>query len=243
MTSTRYPQFCALARAAEILGERWNLLIVRELLLGPKRFSDLRDRLDGVSPSVLTARLARAQRLGLVRRSVLPPPAASTVYELTEHGAGLRPAVYELIRWGGSLLYPVRKGERIEPEWMHLALKALARRGGVPSRSVLLRIREGSKEVALHIAGTSDGTAVTSQPAPAEATVVTDVKRLLAIISGALGPREAAAAGRITVEGDRAAVAALPQLFDASRRDPPLPAGKAGHRVPPSKAGKPSARR
>jgi len=81
-------------------------LIVRELLLGPRRFSDLRDRLDGVSPSVLTARLARAQRLGLTRRSVLPPPAASTVYELTEHGSALRPAVYELIRWGGPLLYP-----------------------------------------------------------------------------------------------------------------------------------------
>lgn len=219
MASARHPQFCALARAAEILGERWNLLIVRELLLGPKRFSDLRDRLDGVSSSVLTARLARAQRLGLVRRSVLPPPAASTVYELTEHGAGLRPIVYELIRWGGSLLYPARKGERIEPEWMHLALSALACRGARPPRSILLRIREGTKESAVRVAGTPDGTAVTNQQAPAEATVVTDVKTLLAIVSGALDPRAAATAGRITVEGDRTALAALPQLFDARPSD------------------------
>src|SRR6266852_4653604 len=102
--STRYDQFCALARAAEILGERWTLLIVRELLLGPRRFSDLRERLDGVSPSVLTERLGRIEKIGLVRRSVLPPPAASTVYELTEHGDALRPAVHELIRWGGRFL-------------------------------------------------------------------------------------------------------------------------------------------
>src|SRR6267142_459452 len=70
MPDTRYPQFCALARAAEVIGERWTLLIVRELLLGPKRFTDLRDRLDGISPSVLTERLARAEELELVRRVV-----------------------------------------------------------------------------------------------------------------------------------------------------------------------------
>jgi len=68
MPDTRYPQFCALARAAEVIGERWTLLIVRELLLGPKRFTDLRDRLDGISPSVLTERLARPKELELVRR-------------------------------------------------------------------------------------------------------------------------------------------------------------------------------
>ncbi len=112
MSDTRYRQFCALARAAEVIGERWTLLVVRELLLGPKRFSDLRDRLDGISPSVLTERLGRAEVLGLVRQSILPPPAASTVYELTEDGRALEPAILELIRWGGRYLLPARKGDR-----------------------------------------------------------------------------------------------------------------------------------
>src|SRR5258705_895275 len=120
MPDTRYPQFCALARAAEVIGERWTLLIVRELLLGPKRFTDLRGRLDGISPSVLTERLARAKELELVRRVVLPLPAASTVYELTKHWRALRPAVFELIRWGGRFLFPPPKGERTEPEGMVL---------------------------------------------------------------------------------------------------------------------------
>jgi DNA-binding HxlR family transcriptional regulator len=79
MARTPYSQFCALARALELLGERWTLLIVRELLLGPKRFTDLRERLDGISTSLLAERLARAEGAGLVRRAVLAPPAASTV--------------------------------------------------------------------------------------------------------------------------------------------------------------------
>lgn len=86
------PQFCALARAAELLSERWTLLIVRELLLGPRRFRDLTDGLGGVSTSVLAGRLAALARGGLIRRATLGPPAGVAVYELTDHGAALRPA-------------------------------------------------------------------------------------------------------------------------------------------------------
>jgi DNA-binding HxlR family transcriptional regulator len=175
-----------LARAAEVLGERWTLLIVRELLLGPKRFSDLRERLDGISPSVLTERLARVEELELVRRMVLPPPAASSVYELTEHGEALRPAVYELIRWGGRFLQPRRKGERVEPEWMRLALDALARRGASPRRRVVLRVREGRTEALVHVAGGRRGTTVSAGRGPADATLVIDVQALLAVASGRL---------------------------------------------------------
>src|SRR3990170_4910731 len=97
----RYSQFCALARAAEILGERWTLLIIRELLLRQKRFSDLSDRLSGVSPTVLTARLNALVEHGVVQRVTLPPPFNAQVYELTPIGLGLKPAIRELIRWGG----------------------------------------------------------------------------------------------------------------------------------------------
>lgn len=222
----RYHQFCALARALELLGERWTLLIVRELLLGPKRFTDLRERLNGVSPSVLTGRLGRAEDLGLIRRSVLPPPAASTVYELTEAGAALRPAVFELIRWGGRFLFPPRKGERVEPEWMVLALAACARRGASPSRSFLLKIREGKKEATVHVAGGPTGTVVTDRAELADATIVTTVPTVLGLMSGALDPLQALKERRIDVAGDRAALSDFSHLFDVRSQREPQPGGQ-----------------
>lgn len=214
MGVTRYPEFCALARAAELLGERWTLLIIRELLLRPRRFSDLRARLDGISPSVLAERLARLEERGLVRRSVLPPPAASTVYELTEAGRALRPAVFELIRWGGRFLFPARRGERIEPEWMVLALAACGRRGASPARSFRLKIREGKKEATVHVAGGPAGTVVTESAAPADVTIATTVQTVLGLMSGAVSPLAALEAGQIEVAGDRTVLAEFPQLFD-----------------------------
>ena len=101
MSGTRYNQFCALARAAEIVGERWTLLILRELLIAPMRFGDLRARLDDISPPLLTSRLNALVEAGVVRRTALPAPFNAQVYELTEAGRAIEPAVRELIRWGG----------------------------------------------------------------------------------------------------------------------------------------------
>lgn len=221
MSEVRYQQFCALARAAEVIGERWTLLIVRELLLGPKRFTDLRERLEGISPSVLTERLARVENLGLVQRAVLPAPAASTVYELTEDGHALRRAILELIRWGGRYLFPPRKGERFEPEWTRLALAACARREASPRRAILVRVREGRKETVLHVAGGPSGTVISDPGPPSEATVVTSIQTLLGLIAGSLPVKAALVAKRITVIGDPAALADLPQMFDVTpRREP-----------------------
>ena len=188
---------------------------MRELLLGPKRFSDLRERLDGISPSVLTERLARVEALGLVGRSVLPPPAASTVYELTENGQALRPAVYELIRWGGRFLHPRRKGDRAEPEWMRLALDALACRGTSPPRRFLLRVREGRKEALVHVAGGRGGTTVSVGAAPADATLVLDVPTLLDVASGRLPLSRAVASGAVEASGNLAALPDFARLFES----------------------------
>ena len=87
MSNLHYPQFCALARAAEIIGERWTLLIIRELLLGPKRFGDLLDHLDGMSPTLLTARLTTLIDCNVVRRAVLPPDKLSAAAGEREHAA------------------------------------------------------------------------------------------------------------------------------------------------------------
>lgn len=189
---------------------------MRELLLGPKRFSDLRERLDGVSPSVLTERLARIEELDLVRRVVLPPPAASTVYELTGHGEALRPAVYELIRWGGRFLQPRRKSDRIEPEWMRLALDALARRGASPPRRFLLRVREGRKEALVHVAGGREGTTVSLGAAPADATLTLDVPTLLAVASGRLPLPGAVESGAVEATGDLDMLSDFARLFESA---------------------------
>ena len=101
MATTRtYDDGCAAAHALDLVGERWALLVVRELLLGPKRFTDLRAGLPNASPNVLAQRLRGLEAAGIVRRRKLPPPAASRIYELTEWGKDLEPVIISLGRWG-----------------------------------------------------------------------------------------------------------------------------------------------
>lgn len=95
-----YDEGCAAAHALDLVGERWALLVVRELLLGPKRFTDLRDGLPHVSPNVLAQRLRDLEAIGVVYRQKLPPPAASKVYALSAWGRGLEPVIVQLGRWG-----------------------------------------------------------------------------------------------------------------------------------------------
>jgi DNA-binding HxlR family transcriptional regulator len=95
-----YNDRCGIARALDAVGDRWALLVVRELLLGPKRFTDLRAGLPRVSPDVLAQRLRELEAAGVLRRDTLPPPAASQVYELTERGRELKTVILELGRWG-----------------------------------------------------------------------------------------------------------------------------------------------
>jgi DNA-binding HxlR family transcriptional regulator len=101
-----YGDSCGIARALDIVGERWALLVVRELMLGPKRFTDLRTGLPRVGPDMLAARLRELEEAGVVRRGALPPPAASKIYELTEWGAELAPVLVALGRWGSRAPLP-----------------------------------------------------------------------------------------------------------------------------------------
>ena len=215
MARFRYPQVCALARAAEIVGERWTLLIVRELLLGPRRFTDLKGRLDGVSASVLTQRLLALEESGLVVSRYLEPPAASTVYELTDAGRALEPAVTALVRWGVRALVPVRPRERVESDWLRLALTAYARREPTPARSFTLRVRQPRHEVAVRVAGGPEGTRVSEAGAPADATLIADPQTMLGLVSGMLVPAAALRGGHVRLEGDPRALDDFPALFSA----------------------------
>lgn len=214
--SNRYPQSCALARAAEVLGERWTLLIVRELLLGPKRFTDIKERLGGVSTSVLTERLTRLEGSGVVRRSVLPPPAASAVYELTASGRALQPAVYALIRWGARYLLPFRPGERMEPDWLRLVLSAYAREKRSPARRYEIHVRAGGTEAVIHVAGGAKGTTVAEAGASSDVRLSIEAEDLLGLMAGRIRPLDAVREGRIEAEGDLAALDVFSELFDAA---------------------------
>ncbi len=160
MSNLHYPQFCALARAAELIGERWTLLIIRELLLGPKRFGDLLDHLDGISPTLLTARLIALIDSKVVRRITLPRPVNAQLYELTDIGWEIQPAIRELIRWGGHFLFPPVPGDTFEPDWVLLGLDAIAKRAPVPEVSVGLVVTHGRKSAGFTIAGGQSGTTI-----------------------------------------------------------------------------------
>jgi DNA-binding HxlR family transcriptional regulator len=105
-TKRSYGDPCGIARALDLVGERWALLVVRELLLGPKRFTDLREGLPHLSADVLSQRLRELEAAGVVRRAKLPPPAGSRVYELTGYGRELEPVVLALGRWGSRAPFP-----------------------------------------------------------------------------------------------------------------------------------------
>lgn len=143
-----YDQFCGLARALDHVGHRWTLLIVRELLLGPKRFTDLRDGLPGIANNLLADRLRQLQDDGLVTRRELLPPAASTVYELTEAGRDLREAIDALIRWGGRWMLTGPRGDEFRAEWLVLALDALGPIGIEPGEIVQFDIDGATVQLA-----------------------------------------------------------------------------------------------
>ncbi len=117
----RYDQYCPIACSLGLIGERWTLLVVRELMHGPKRYTDLVDGLNGIGTNILAARLKALETAGLVERRKLPPPAASSVYELTPTGQQLRPVLHELARFGARLMGPPPL-DALDPGWLVEAL-------------------------------------------------------------------------------------------------------------------------
>ena len=118
-----YDQYCPVAHALDLVGERWSLLLVRELQHGPLRYSDLHERLPRCSTNVLATRLKELEAGGVITRRKLPPPAASTVYELTETGAALGPVIGALARWGLQTLGPPPADIETQPGWLEKALR------------------------------------------------------------------------------------------------------------------------
>jgi DNA-binding HxlR family transcriptional regulator len=114
----RYEHYCPVAHALDLVGERWALLVVRELMHGPKRYTDLAEHLPGIGTNILASRLRDLEAGGIVRKRTLPPPAASRVYELTEYGEDLRPAIRELALWGARSLGPPTARDELFEGWL-----------------------------------------------------------------------------------------------------------------------------
>ncbi|MFF4312731.1 winged helix-turn-helix transcriptional regulator [Streptomyces sp. NPDC001507] len=192
-----YDQFCSAARALDVVGDRWTLLIVRELLAGPRRYTDLHADLPGVSTDVLASRLKDMERDGLTTRRRLPPPGAAYVYELTPRGRELLPVLQALGRWGEPELGERRPTDAVRAHWFALPLlRALPGEG-------LVEVRLGEAHFHLR-AGAEDGPVYGDGPAPAEpdARLVLDAGTGAALARGESGLAEAVRDGRITVTGD-----------------------------------------
>jgi len=204
----RYAQYCPLARAAEVVGNRWSLLVLRELMLGPQRFGDLKRRLRGVSTSVLSERLLALEEYGVIAPDELPPPASVRVYRLTPHGEAFRPVLLELGRWGVRWLRPPDAGDHFELDWLRLALESFAAPGPTPARRFELRV--GSAR--LRFEGGAHGFRYSRGEAPADLTIEASPPELLGLLTGLL-PAAAAEARGVRFHGDAGALADLPRLF------------------------------
>jgi DNA-binding HxlR family transcriptional regulator len=216
MAQPAYRQFCAVARALDIVGERWTLLIVRELLLGPQRYTDLLNGLAGVSPNVLAERLKKLEEFGIVTKRRLPPPAASTVYELTALGTGLAPVVSELLVWGLNFLTE-RRGDAVAR--LDHVLMAL-RMSADPAATVGIdeAYEFHVEEHTFHVTAADGSVAVEAGPADAPAvTITTDFETMARIGGGRTTPEQALAEGRLSVEGDPGAAVRAGRILSPAR--------------------------
>jgi DNA-binding HxlR family transcriptional regulator len=149
----RYDQYCPIAHALDLVGDRWALLVVRELLEGPKRYTDLVESLPGIGTNILAARLRDLEAGGVIAKRKLPPPAASRVYELTEYGQCLKPALRELALWGAQSLGPPTERDELVAGWLKNALDIVAGPIAPPGR---FEFRVGD-EIAALVDGVAQG--------------------------------------------------------------------------------------
>ncbi len=199
-----FEQYCPVAHALGLVGDRWALLILRDLLHGQKRYTDLLEGLPGIGTNILAGRLHDLEEAGIVAKRKLPPPAASTVYELTDYGRELEEVFYALARWGARSLGPPGPDDELYPEWGVNAFAALfmheAARG--LTETYVLKIDGDVFSVQLE-----DGRMHASVGAveDADVTIEIDMPMLFRLAGGELSPREALKTGLASIEGDKAA--------------------------------------
>jgi len=202
-----YREYCAIARSLDVLGQRWTLLIVRDLFLGPLRYSDLLEGLPGIATDILTARLRTLEAEGLVRRRELPPPAHTTVYELTDSGQRLGPVIRALGEVGMELLGPPQPDEPVNPGPVVMSLMLSFRAADFPDLVETYGLDVDGQEFGVTVDRGSARSARGAPPDPA-VTLRTDARTLVLLLRGGPVP-----AGAVQVEGDPAALQRFVEAF------------------------------
>lgn len=159
-----YARYCPVSHALDVLGERWALLIVHELMDGPLRFTDLEDHLDGIGTNILSARLKSLEQAGVLVKRRLPPPAASTVYDLTGYGRAVEPILRELAYWGIRTLGRPAPGTEMHPGWLVHALRVAPVADPGDGAPAAVEFRAGDEVATVRL----DGRAVVVESGPAE---------------------------------------------------------------------------
>jgi DNA-binding HxlR family transcriptional regulator len=216
VTQRSYGQFCAAAKALDVLGERWTLLVIRQLLLGPCRFSDLLTALPGLGTSLLASRLKQLEAAQVIRREQLPPPAGSWVYQLTDTGLGAGLVVKSLADWGSQLLDTPGPEETVRAEWLalHLAVSAPAEALAGVHETYQVHVHDD----VLHIVVTDSGAQARSGPAPYPADLVirTDQATFVELSLGRADLMALVAAHSAQAAGDQGSLARAARLFSSA---------------------------
>jgi len=218
MSRRSYNQFCATAKTLDVVGERWTLLIIRELVTGPKRYKDLLDSLPGIGTSLLAARLKHLESAALVRRAELPPPAGSAVYELTESGRDLEPAIMAIARWGlkWALGEPM-PADVFRPGWAVLAMQAAYDERAAANVDETYEFRVGAE---VFHARVQDGT-VHARHGPAhepDLVITATVEAFVNLVAGQGTVEQAAKQGWIRADGSRSALRHCSSIFKRPQR-------------------------
>jgi DNA-binding HxlR family transcriptional regulator len=211
MSKRVYGQYCGFSRALEVVGERWAMLIVRDLLVGPKRFTDLHRGLSGIPTNVLTARLKELEHDGVVRRRLLPRPSGSIIYELTEYGAELEDVVVHLGRWGAKALGDPRRGEIITVDSLIMAMHSTFRPLAARKTRATYEFRIADIVFNLRVDGAKLG--VAKGPLPGADLVVETGPAIKSLMSGEMTPDEAIGNGSVNLTGDPALLSRFVEMF------------------------------
>ena len=208
-----YHQYCAIAYGLDVIGERWALLIVRELLLGPKRFKDLFEALPGIASNLLTQRLRDLEVAGVVERAALPPPAGTAVYKLTPLGEELEPVARAISRWGSHFITrEPRRDESIPPNAYMLALRSTFRPEEAGGLARTYEVQLGQRVFGVHI---EEGKCTTREGAPdhPDTSITTDVRTFSGLLWHRIKPRQALASGKVAIRGDPSGLELFVRVF------------------------------
>lgn len=186
-----YNQYCAVAKALDVVGDRWTMLIVRELLVqGGCRYTDLQYGLPGIATNLLTERLRELEDRGLVRREAVPPPVATTIYDLTEAGRELEPVLRALGRWGVRFMPDPTGDEEFRSHWLAFPLSEFLQDGDPGGLPAVIEVRTGGRPAVLEMGSGEISTRIGSVPSP-DLVLEGDGSTVLALLSGMLTLSEA----------------------------------------------------